>query len=94
MTIKVELLSTISHEQVLSYEPNCLNCIRVTGGKEKKKIYVQIENYNKFNVEVAMTLKYETIKLKKEREHIGFKPHESQPKFVTLMPLEKKIRSN
>jgi len=65
--LEVEVISKISHEQVLSYEPNCLNCIRTVGGKEKKKIYVTLRNLKKQELNVQLTLKYEVIKLKKRK---------------------------
>jgi len=66
--LDVEILSKISHEQVLSYEPNCLNCIRTVGGKEKKKIYIQLQNLKKQEIHISLTLKYETISLKKKKK--------------------------
>jgi len=93
--LEVEVISKISHEQVLSYEPNCLNCIRTVGGKEKKKkIYVTLRNLKKQELNVQLTLKYDTIKLKKEKDHIGgFIPHQSLTKTVDLSPLEKKVEA-
>jgi len=91
--LEVEILSKISHEQVLSYEPNCLNCIRTVGGKEKKKIYISLTNLKKQEIHISLTLKYETISLKKEKDHVGFEPHQSLTKTVVLGPLETKSES-
>jgi len=91
--LDVEILSKISHEQVLSYEPNCLNCIRTVGGKEKKKIYIQLQNLKKQEIHISLTLKYETISLKKEKDHVGFQPHQSLTKTVVLGPNETKSES-
>jgi len=91
--LDVEILSKISHEQVLSYEPNFLNCIRTVGGKEKKKIYIQLQNLKKQEIHISLTLKYETISLKKEKDHVGFQPHQSLTKTVVLGPNETKSES-
>lgn len=90
-SIKITILSKICFEQILSYETNCLNCIRVLStNKEKKKLFFKIENDSSdHQITVNCKLVFKLLKLKKPNENKGFVPHESDFKTITLEPNQK-----